>query len=414
MEEKVKKGLYFLFALSFVLGLSVNYCGDDDTEPKTTNTIPTETTTTTTTIPEYTVSEQQYLYHAVLSGTNWAVTLVDERDYQGISYETSSRYGMPAKLLKDSSNILNLIYIKGGKLYKTIYNTGSWFAESELTDSGYWRGMLDAEYNLSGNIVSIFYDISINQLSINSFVENGTVNQIADIGQVDLDYAVANSVAIDSNNRIHVSYYDPVAEELKYADGTSDIFLTKTIKASLTDPVHSSIAVNGNNTPMVTYTNGGNIYYASYDGANWNEETIDSGATKDVPSVIEFDPNNDRAYLCYGKYVDVDNEGVYLTMKDGSASWSTAEKVGGADPYDIDLAFDSNDDVHIAYVGPYCEGGLCYPPKVFYAKKGATDWEVDQDVSNISDNTYNCKTNINIVMDGNDNPHIVFSKCATN
>ena len=79
-----------------------------------------------------------------------------------------------------------------------------------------------------------------------------------------------NSIAVDSNDNVHISYYDYSNSDLKYAYNNGSSWNIQVVDNGQPDGYEigfpSSIAVDSNNTPHISYYDNGNdcLKYAVY------------------------------------------------------------------------------------------------------------------------------------------------------
>jgi hypothetical protein len=89
------------------------------------------------------------------------------------------------------------------------------------------------------------------------------------------------SLAVDSNNKIHISYYDSTNDALKYASNASGTWQTETVDKSSGGVWDASLAVdkvNGNQVHMVYSSNSG-FKYTTKSAGTWQISTIDESWT---------------------------------------------------------------------------------------------------------------------------------------
>lgn len=102
------------------------------------------------------------------------------------------------------------------------------------------------------------------------------------------------SIALDSNNNPHVSYYDATNKILMYATKSGGTWNIETVDAAGDVGLYTSIAVDSNNNPHISYYDATNedLKYATKNGGTWVIQTVD--ATGDVGSYtsIAVDSNN--------------------------------------------------------------------------------------------------------------------------
>ncbi len=229
-----------------------------------------------------------------------------------------------------------------------------------------------------------------------------TIDSAGNVGE-------ATSIAVDSNNKVHISYYDRTNGGLKYITNASGSWVTTTVDyigyGYLTA---TSIAIDSNNKVHVSYSRGdiGDLKYATNASGSWVTTTVDSGGYVDEStfvlvggfSSIAIDSNN-NVHIGYsstvfiydsmsGNWYNIDADLKYATNAGGS--WATTT-IGSNYDYEgeyTSIAIDSNNKVHISYSG----AGLKY------ATNAGGSW-VTATVSSYGDNT-------SIAIDSVNNVHI--------
>ena len=159
-----------------------------------------------------------------------------------------------------------------------------------------------------------------------------------------------SSLAIDSNDNLHVTYFDAANSNLEYMtyDGSS---WSTPVSLDSTDNVgdHSSLAIDSNDNLHVTYRDitNYNLEYMTYDGSSWSTPvSIDSTDNVGSDSSLAID-SNDNLHVTY---LDNTNGNLEYMTYDGS-SWSTPVSLDSTDNVgsDSSLAIDSSDNLHVTY-----------------------------------------------------------------
>ena len=108
-----------------------------------------------------------------------------------------------------------------------------------------------------------------------------------------------------------------------------------------------SVALDSNDDPHISYFDRGNrdLKYAKWDGSGWNIETVDSAGDVGWDTSIALDSNDDP-HISYLDYTNVD---LKYTKWDGNG-WNieTVDSAGDVGWYSS-LVLDSSDDPHISY-----------------------------------------------------------------
>jgi hypothetical protein len=75
---------------------------------------------------------------------------------------------------------------------------------------------------------------------------SANLDSTGDIGQF-------TSIAVDSNNKIHIIYYDSTNEDLKYGTNESGIWTYTTIDSTVGIGHFNSIGIDSNNKVHISY-----------------------------------------------------------------------------------------------------------------------------------------------------------------
>ena len=160
-----------------------------------------------------------------------------------------------------------------------------------------------------------------------------------------------SSLAIDSNDNLHVTYVDATNQNLEYTtyDGSS---WSTPISLDSTDSVgyQSSLAIDSNDNLHVTYRDATNrnLEYMTYDGSSWSTPvSLDSTDDVGYDSSLAID-SSDNLHVAY---YDQTNDNLEYVTHDGS-SWSTPVSLDSTDDvgWFPSLAIDSNDNLHVTYL----------------------------------------------------------------
>ncbi|HPQ05456.1 MAG TPA: hypothetical protein PKZ88_08340, partial [Methanothermobacter sp.] len=87
------------------------------------------------------------------------------------------------------------------------------------------------------------------------------------------------SIALDTNNYPHISYYESTNGNLKYARWNGTAWEITTVDSTGDVGLYTSIALDTNNYPHISYYRGGfltgDLKYARWNGTAWEITTVD-------------------------------------------------------------------------------------------------------------------------------------------
>lgn len=211
-------------------------------------------------------------------------------------------------------------------------------------------------------------------------------------------------LTLDSLGNVHISYHDWGNSDghLKYAsyNGSWNIYTVDYGNGLYDVGEYSSIAVDSNDQVHIAYTDRQYLFYASLDGnETWSSEQIVAiGGTNSVNSLV-FDSNDEAQILWhdgdFGKLSHAKKSGNNwdITVVDGNDSSENFHGAGNS------MVIDSNDKLHIAY-GYQITDGSHYSKK--YASFDGTTWTSMYLTNNSTDGR------TSIAIDSNGHVHISY------
>jgi hypothetical protein len=218
-----------------------------------------------------------------------------------------------------------------------------------------------------------------------------TVDSAGDVGG-------ASSIALDSSNRPHISYYDDTYGDLMYARWTGSAWSIQTVDSAGDVGWDTSIALDSSNRPHISYydATNRNLKYARWTGSAWSIQTVDSPGDVGWWTSIALDSSNNPHISYQANFYDYTNSALKYAKWTGSA-WSvqTVDSTGSVGSYNS-IALDSSNNPHISYY----DGTNA---NLKYAKWTGSAWSKET-----VDSAGDVGRDTSIALDSTGNPHISY------
>ena len=239
----------------------------------------------------------------------------------------------------------------GDHLYYAYHDGSIWHYET--VDSSPWVGSYTSLALDSQNKVHISYYDEIN--SDLKYATNATGSWVKET--VD-NTGPHTSLALDSQDKVHISYYDDTNDDLKYATNTTGSWVTETVDNTYVG-ISTSLAIDSQDKVHISYDNlypaypYFGIWYATNATGSWVRGVLEMAvASVDAGSAISLALDSQgKVHISYngGDLYDFYNDDGLKYTTNATGSWVT-ETVYGVSSYNS-LAIDSQDKVHISYKG---------------------------------------------------------------
>jgi hypothetical protein len=289
-----------------------------------------------------------------------------------ISVDTAGFVGYWTSIAIDSNDAVHISYQDNANdnlKYATCASSCS-SASSWTTTSVDWPGTVGSYTSIaidSNDAVHIsYYDDTNKELKYatcaSSCSSASSWTKISVDSDIPAHVGYWTSIAIDSNDAVHISYYVAINQDLKYATCASSCssassWTTTSVVTTGAVGSFTSIAIDSNDAVHISYYDGTNddLKYATCasscsSASSWTTTSVDT--TGDVGSFtsIAID-SNDAVHISY--YDTTNKDLKYATCASScssASSWTTTsvDTTGIVGPY-TSIAIDSNDAVHISY-----------------------------------------------------------------
>ncbi|MDP6214854.1 MAG: hypothetical protein QGI41_07945, partial [Acidimicrobiales bacterium] len=348
------------------------------------------------------LDEVRYAHH---NGTGWSIETIDTPYY---AYDTS--------IALDSSgnaHISYAVYNSSGSSYnlRYSYHNGTEWAYEDIKDyrSIYWNSFSLTGYSSQIKLNStdaphiVFFDDYYDDVYI-SIRMDGTWSSTSVDGNGGL-YTTGGekgtSLAIDSEDGLHVAFYDRGGRDLEYAyRALGDSSWTKTT-------VHNqgnnyvgtslSIALDSNDRPHIAYRDesGDDLEYAWHDGSSWFVKSLDTSSNVGRFPSIDID-QKDQVHIAYEYYTGYDLRSI--VVGNGAATSGKVAQVG-THHHGLGYAVDDSGAIHLSfYNGSDSAGALQY------AVRSGTTWTV----TTVDEDSAKVGVDSALALDSSGNPHVSY------
>ncbi len=220
------------------------------------------------------------------------------------------------------------------------------------------------------------------------------------------------SLALDSADNPHVSYYDFTNRDLKYARWTGSTWHLQIVDGTGDVGGYTSLALDSADNPHVSYYDwlNADLKYARWTGSAWDLQTVDSEGWVGRDASLALD-NADNPHIIYS---DGSNEELKYARWTGSA-WDIQTVKGFEGQFgdygwfeSIALALDSGGNPHVSYM--YCES-LEVPrqPPLEYASIEYARWtDSTWDIRILATSNTCWGHDTSLALDTAGNPHITY------
>jgi parallel beta-helix repeat protein len=234
------------------------------------------------------------LRYAKWSGSGWDIQIVD-LDRSSFS-----------SLALDSSDNPHISYIGGSDLKYATYDGSVWHTETVDSTSLYWSSSLALDSSDKAHIS--YYDIWNGYLKYATLSDSMWKTEFVDSGG---EWGLDVSLALDSSDNPHISYGG--YGELKYAKSSRSIWDIEILDwhSEIVDSSGGgsfcSLALDSNDNPHISYYEDSNkdLRYAKWFGSNWDIRIVDSSGDVGVYSSLALD-SSDKAHISYLDNLNID------------------------------------------------------------------------------------------------------------
>ena len=204
---------------------------------------------------------------------------------------------------------------------------------------------------------------------------DGSSWTVEEVGSGPIPYEFGTFIALDSQESPHVVWFDSGDQDLKYALKDGGSWQISTVDSQGDVGRYPSLAIDSQDNPAISYfestgDSAGYVKVARWDGSRWDIQRVDKledvftgffGARKTSSLVLDGDDNPIVAYS--------DEKVVKLAVWDGSQWVSDTIKTADGAPLgqQVSMAIDSNGLLHLTFADVTRKGGPGVMGSILYA-----------------------------------------------
>ncbi|MCJ2563828.1 MAG: hypothetical protein LN417_07040 [Candidatus Thermoplasmatota archaeon] len=210
------------------------------------------------------------------------------------------------------------------------------------------------------------------------------------------------SIDVDNHSNPHISYVlaAPSDDDLRYAIGNESNWSTEIVEAGGHVGQANSIALDGNGHPHISYTKfstfpqvESDLKYASWDGFKWNIEVVDHIPDWITETSVDIDDAG-HPHISYAARAGTSSNLKYAEWNGSEWKMETVDFGEHVGPY-TSMELDSNNNPHVAYYDPV-------NLSLMYAMRDGSGWHLE-----VADTLAGERPSI--YVDRSDRPHIAYS-----
>ncbi|MBN2160402.1 MAG: Ig-like domain-containing protein [Spirochaetes bacterium] len=307
------------------------------------------------------IDSSDAIYLGYYDVKNYCPVYMTNKDgtWQNYTIDTEEYYGRNLAIAIDSSNSIMAAYEDTWDRNIT-YATdqgGSWTYEKFDPDK--WiNGISIASDSYNVAHISYWYEITTRDLL---YANNSGGTWTIETIDADLDSGGnTSSIAVDLNDKIHISYWSDY--HLCYATNKGGTWMKYIVDPNNSTGFNSVIAIDSNGYVHITYYNNSSwpsgLYYTTNKSGSWQRTRIDSVYHSSNGISLCIDSHN-AVYICYTDYVTGDYIDFTKLATTKTGFW-TIHYVDSDDWLGdhASMVIDSNDIVHMFYQCGYSSGVL--------------------------------------------------------
>jgi hypothetical protein len=177
-------------------------------------------------------------------------------------------------LAVDGSGNPHIAYGQDG-LYHAYHDGSSWQYETVDPSGGVGQFASIAIDSTTGFLHISYYDEINGDLK---YATNASGSWVIDVADNFLDVGQYSSIALDSAGKVHISYYDSDRWKLKYATNKTDEWVASIVDNITYTGQYTSLAVDSSDYVHISYYGSASLKYATNASGSWALTTVDSSA----------------------------------------------------------------------------------------------------------------------------------------
>jgi hypothetical protein len=261
--------------------------------------------------------------------------------------------GTHNSIATDSLNHVHISYGMGGGFHfnnvdslKYATNASGNWVITTIDSAGDVGGYTSIAIDSGDNVHISYYDYTNQDLK---YATNASGNWVITTVGSDGDVGRYSSIAVDSEDKVHISYYDATNQKLKYATNASGQWVEQNIGNSDFN-CFSSITLDSKNNVLISFLANEDLKFTTNATGSWVTTTIDNDIADSSNAGMYTSIATDSVDNVHISYMDkIGGHLKYATNAPGQWVITDVDGINGFTGEYSSIALDSKNKVHISY-----------------------------------------------------------------
>lgn len=301
------------------------------------------------------VDANEKVHISYIDSTNKNLIYLTNASGSWVRWNAGAASDRTTSIAVDANGKCHIVY--SGPNGELLYTTNATHDNGSVTtlETGVGAGLLgnmDIAVDSNGGIHIVYHDVNaMNFKYVTNSSGTWVTSKIIDKKIINSLPAYSASIGVDSQNKVHIIYYDDSApDSVKYVTNVSGSWAVTTIDTiGLAAGWSTSLAVDSNDNIHVSYYDHQNdaLKYATNASGTWQNETVDKSSGNVSSASLAIDKTNgNQVHVVYGSASGF----MYATKSNGTWQKSKIDESWNGNNNSIAIGKDS---IYVSYKDGY-------------------------------------------------------------